>query len=50
MPFVVVEKDPVLIERLNREGYLFVEGNATDDETLQAAGIDLAKGLITAVT
>ena len=50
MPFVVVEKDPVLIERLSREGYLFVEGNATDDETLQAAGIDFAKGLITAVT
>jgi voltage-gated potassium channel len=29
---------------------LFVEGDATDDETLLAAGIEHAKGLITAVT
>ena len=50
LPFVVVEKDPHLIERINREGYMYVEGDATDDETLQAAGIDVAKGLITAVT
>jgi voltage-gated potassium channel len=49
-PFVIVEKDSHLIERLVREGFLFVEGDATDDETLQAAGIDHAKGLITAVT
>ncbi|MDH3998224.1 MAG: NAD-binding protein [Desulfuromonadales bacterium] len=49
-PFVVVEKDPHLIERLARENTLYVEGDATDDETLQSAGIDQAKGLITAVT
>jgi len=50
MPFVVVEKDPQLVERVEREGFMFVEGDATDDETLQAAGIDRALGLITAVT
>ena len=50
LPFVVVEKDPHLMERINREGYMYVDGDATDDETLQAAGIDVAKGLITAVT
>lgn len=50
MPFVVVEQDPHLIERISREGYMYVAGDATDDETLQSAGIDLAKGLITAVT
>ncbi len=50
LPFVVVEKDPQLIDRINREGYMYVDGDATDDETLQAAGIDVAKGLITAVT
>ncbi|MEN8687678.1 MAG: potassium channel protein [Desulfuromonadales bacterium] len=49
-PFVIVEQNPSYIERLEREGYLFVEGDATDDETLQAAGIEHAKGLITAVT
>lgn len=50
IPFVVVEKDVHLVDRLNREGHLFVEGDATDDETLLAAGIQRAKGLITAVT
>jgi len=49
-PFVIVEQNPNHIERLEREGYMYVEGDATDDETLQAAGIEHAKGLITAVT
>ncbi len=49
-PFVVVEKNPHHIELLEREGHMYVEGDATDDETLQAAGIEHAKGLITAVT
>jgi len=50
LPFVVVEKNPHLCERLNRDGYLSVEGDATCDETLQAAGIETAQGLITVVT
>jgi voltage-gated potassium channel len=50
VPFVVVEKNPHLCERLAREGYLFVQGNATDDDCLLAAGIQRARGLITAVT
>lgn len=50
VPFVVVEKSPHLCERLAREDSLFVQGNATDDDTLQAAGIERARGLITAVT
>ena len=50
MSFLVVEKNPHQIERLEREGHIYVEGDATDDETLQAAGIEHAKGLITAVT
>jgi len=50
LPFVVVEKDPELCAKLAEEGVLFVQGDATDDETLEAAGIRRAKGLITAVT
>ena len=50
IPFVVVENEPAKIERLNRDGYLFVDGDATLDETLVRAGIRQAKGLITAVT
>lgn len=50
LPFVVVEKDTELCARLADEGLLFVQGDATDDETLESAGIRRAKGLITAVT
>jgi voltage-gated potassium channel len=49
VPFVVVERDPELCERLATEGTLFVQGDATDDEALIEAGIQRAKGLITAV-
>ena len=48
MPHVIIEKDPELIEELHRnEKTLFVEGDATHDEVLQAAGIDHAGSLIT---
>ncbi|MCD6526426.1 MAG: NAD-binding protein [Desulfuromonas sp.] len=50
VPFVIVESDPEICERLSEEGLLFVKGDATDDETLITAGITRAKGLITAVT
>ncbi len=49
-PFVVVEKEPEFCDKLSREGVLFVQGDATDDDTLIAAGIRRARGLITAVT
>jgi len=49
-PFVVVEKNHHHLERLDREGFMYVEGDATDDEILLAAGVAHAKGLITAVT
>jgi voltage-gated potassium channel len=48
--FVVVERNPEIIEKLKEDGYLFLHGNATDDETLLKAGIKRAKGLITVVT
>ncbi|ABQ28303.1 potassium channel family protein [Geotalea uraniireducens] len=50
IPFVVVEKDPQVVERLEQDSYLFLRGNATDDETLLKAGIKNAKGLISVVT
>ncbi|BCR02961.1 hypothetical protein DESUT3_00300 [Desulfuromonas versatilis] len=37
-PFVVVEKEPELCEKLSNEGILFVHGDATDDETLISGG------------
>lgn len=49
LPFVVVEKMPDVIEKLEADGYLFLRGDATDDETLLKAGIKRAKGLISVV-
>ena len=50
VPFVVVEHDPKCCEQLNSEGVLYVEGDATHDEILIKAGIQHARGLVTAVT
>jgi voltage-gated potassium channel len=44
--FVVIEKDAESIQLLEREGLLFVQGEATEDDTLRRAGIDKAKTLI----
>lgn len=50
IPFVIVEKGSDIIERLKEDHYLFLHGDATDDETLLKAGIMKAKGLISVVT
>ncbi|MCD6582149.1 MAG: potassium channel protein [Desulfuromusa sp.] len=50
LPFIVVENDPVCCQQLEEDGHLFIEGDATQDESLERAGIHQAKGLITAVT
>ena len=46
VPFVVVENNPEQAPRLLMEKALFVEGDATDEKTLLAAGVERAKGLI----
>jgi voltage-gated potassium channel len=46
---VVVEQDQATLETLQDTGIPFVEGNATQDEHLRAAGIERAKCLISAV-
>jgi voltage-gated potassium channel len=50
VPFVVVESNPSVIERLEHDGHLFIRGSATEDESLLKAGIKRAKGLIAVVT
>lgn len=49
-PYVVVEKDESLVERLDQAGVMHVHGDATNDEALNRAGIEHAKGLITVVS
>lgn len=46
-PFVVVEKDHELIIAKSDKGMAFIEGDATEDETLINAGIRNARALIT---
>lgn len=50
LPFVVIERDPLVLEKLREEGYLCITGDATDDEVLLKAGIKKAKGLISVVS
>ncbi len=44
--FVVIEKDEEAISQLDRDGFLFIQGEATDDDTLRLAGIESARTLI----
>lgn len=45
-PFVVVEHNPAQIPALEASGYLFVQGDAREDDQLQRAGIEKAAGLV----
>jgi voltage-gated potassium channel len=46
VPFVVVEKDPALVEEFTCEGVIYLLGDSTEDHTLIEAGIEQAKGLV----
>lgn len=46
---VVVERDPDTIARLSDRGVLHVAGEATDEENLIMAGVERARGLVTAL-
>lgn len=50
VPFVVVETNPSVLEKLEGDSMLFLRGNATEDETLLKAGIKRARGIISVVT
>lgn len=48
-PCVVIEKRKDEVEDLERDGVLFVEGDATNDDDLKKLGLERAKSLITAL-
>jgi voltage-gated potassium channel len=50
IPLVVIEQDPAAIEMLEEEGILYLNMDATSDEALKTAGLDSARGLVTAVS
>ena len=47
--FVVIENDPEKIELLVDTGYLFINGDATNDDILLSAGIKKARGLVSVI-
>lgn len=47
-PFVIIEKDHNIIQRIDHEGFLYIEGDATSEEILLRAGILRAKAVIAA--
>lgn len=49
IPFVVIEADPGKNEELEKEGYLYINRDASSEETLLKAHIKSARGLVTAV-
>ncbi|MFC2134284.1 potassium channel family protein [Bacteroidota bacterium] len=48
-PFIVIENNPDKIEKLEEKGFLYVAGDATNDETLLNAGIKKAKGVVAVI-
>ncbi len=46
-PFIVIEKDPDVVDHLRELGYHVIHGDATEDASLLAAGIKQAARLIT---
>jgi voltage-gated potassium channel len=46
---VVIERSPELLKEMEEEGFLGIEGDATDDDVLLKAGIKSAENLITAL-
>lgn len=46
IPFVVIERDSTMIQKADESGYLYLQGEATDESVLIKAGIERAKGLV----
>ncbi len=49
IPHIAVDNNPDAVARLRQEGRLFVEGDAASEEILHRAGIEKARGLVSAV-
>ena len=49
VPFVVIDQNQEAIAKADKDGHLYIQGNATRDDTLDEAGIQRARGLVAAV-
>lgn len=50
VPFVLIDNVQELVEHMREEGYMTIHGDATQDEVLQSAGIERARGIICALS
>ena len=50
IPFIVIERNEDKLEVLEKDKFLYLAGDATDEEALLQAGLERAKGLVTAVS
>ena len=50
IPLIVIEKDERVHEQLEEDNMLYLDRDATDEETLTEAGIEMAKGLVSVVS
>lgn len=50
IPIVVIEADPIVVQRAIEEGVSVVEGDATRDEVLVEAGVERARSVIASVS
>lgn len=49
VPFIVVDQCEECISEADENGWLYLQGDATSEEVLEAAGVRRAKGLVTAL-
>src|SRR5438270_2143418 len=49
VPYVVIDQTEEALERIRAEGLMHIEGDASKEEVLKQAGIERAKGLVSAV-
>jgi len=49
VPFIVVDQCEECVSEAEENGWMYLQGDATSEEVLAAAGVDRAKGLVTAL-
>ena len=45
-PIVIIDNNPEKIRKIDEKGYLYIEGDATLEETLTDAGVERAEGIV----
>jgi voltage-gated potassium channel len=49
VPYIAIDDNPEAVARLRNEGRLYIEADAASEEALKVAGIERARGLISAI-